>query len=73
MDRYLLVRAASIYIAVAATAAVWMWRRPGDRAWSGEVDDRRPWRVDPVPVVLDGATFERLAAGESFGKVVLTT
>ena len=24
---------------------------------------RRPWRVDPVPLVLDGATFERLAAG----------
>ena len=24
---------------------------------------RRPWRVDPVPFVLDGATFERLAAG----------
>ncbi|MET0911168.1 MAG: circularly permuted type 2 ATP-grasp protein [Ilumatobacteraceae bacterium] len=24
---------------------------------------RRPWRVDPVPFVLDGATFERLATG----------
>ena len=24
---------------------------------------RRPWRVDPVPLVLDGATFDRLAAG----------
>jgi uncharacterized circularly permuted ATP-grasp superfamily protein len=24
---------------------------------------RRPWQVDPVPVVLDGATFDRLAAG----------
>jgi uncharacterized circularly permuted ATP-grasp superfamily protein/uncharacterized alpha-E superfamily protein len=24
---------------------------------------RRPWRVDPVPLVLDGGTFERLAAG----------
>lgn len=23
----------------------------------------RPWRIDPVPVVLDGATFDRLAAG----------
>lgn len=29
----------------------------------------RPWRIDPVPVVLDGATFDRLAAGvvERFG------
>ena len=24
---------------------------------------RRPWRVDPVPFVLDGAAFERLATG----------
>ena len=24
---------------------------------------RRPWRVDPVPLVIDGATFEGLAAG----------
>ena len=24
---------------------------------------RRPWRVDPLPLVLDGATFGRLAAG----------
>jgi uncharacterized circularly permuted ATP-grasp superfamily protein/uncharacterized alpha-E superfamily protein len=24
---------------------------------------RRPWQVDPVPVVLDGATFDRLAVG----------
>jgi uncharacterized circularly permuted ATP-grasp superfamily protein/uncharacterized alpha-E superfamily protein len=24
---------------------------------------RRPWRVDPVPFVLDGPTFDRLAAG----------
>jgi len=23
----------------------------------------RPWRIDPVPVVLDGATFDRLATG----------
>lgn len=23
----------------------------------------RPWRIDPVPVVLDGATFDRLADG----------
>lgn len=23
---------------------------------------RRPWRIDPVPLVLDGATFDRLAA-----------
>ena len=24
---------------------------------------RRPWRVDPVPLVIDGPTFDRLAAG----------
>jgi uncharacterized circularly permuted ATP-grasp superfamily protein/uncharacterized alpha-E superfamily protein len=24
---------------------------------------RRPWRVDPVPLLIDGATFDRLAAG----------
>jgi uncharacterized circularly permuted ATP-grasp superfamily protein len=24
---------------------------------------RRPWRVDPLPLVIDGATFERLATG----------
>lgn len=23
----------------------------------------RPWRIDPIPVVLDGPTFDRLAAG----------
>jgi protein-S-isoprenylcysteine O-methyltransferase Ste14 len=30
-DRFLLVRAASLYIAVVLTAAVWVWRRPGTR------------------------------------------
>lgn len=29
----------------------------------GEAGSRRPWRVDPVPLVLDAATFDRLAAG----------
>jgi len=35
MDPYLLVRAASLHIAIAATAAVWVWRRPNARAFSG--------------------------------------
>lgn len=35
MDPYLLVRAGSLYIAAVATAAVWIWRRPSDRAWRG--------------------------------------
>lgn len=35
MDRYLLIRAASVYIAVVATAAVWVWRRPDARALRG--------------------------------------
>jgi protein-S-isoprenylcysteine O-methyltransferase Ste14 len=32
MDRYLFVRAASLYIAVVMTAMVWAWRRPPTRA-----------------------------------------
>src|SRR5262245_15390704 len=53
MDRYLLVRAASIYIAVAATAAVWVWRRPGDRAWSGALL-ATTWNV-PTLLILNAA------------------
>jgi protein-S-isoprenylcysteine O-methyltransferase Ste14 len=34
-DPFLLVRAASIYLAVVATAAVWKWRRPQGRALVG--------------------------------------
>src|SRR5687768_16260841 len=36
-DRYLLVRAASIYIAVTLTGVVWAWRRPTKRAFGGAV------------------------------------
>jgi hypothetical protein len=36
-DRYLLVRAASLYIAVVLSVAVWVWRRPGTRAVSAAV------------------------------------
>jgi protein-S-isoprenylcysteine O-methyltransferase Ste14 len=43
IDRYLLVRGASVYLAVTLTAVAWVWRRPLDaargrpdrRAWSG--------------------------------------
>jgi protein-S-isoprenylcysteine O-methyltransferase Ste14 len=34
-DPYLLVRAASIYLAVVLTALVWIWRRPAPRALAG--------------------------------------
>jgi protein-S-isoprenylcysteine O-methyltransferase Ste14 len=34
-DPYLIVRAASLYITVVVTVAVWLWRRPTDRAWVG--------------------------------------
>jgi protein-S-isoprenylcysteine O-methyltransferase Ste14 len=34
-DRYLLVRAASVYIVVVLTAVVWLWRRPTARAING--------------------------------------
>src|SRR5438552_3488789 len=34
-DRYLLVRAASVYVAVMLTVVVWVWRRPSARAVSG--------------------------------------
>jgi protein-S-isoprenylcysteine O-methyltransferase Ste14 len=36
-DRFLLVRAASIYIAVLLTGVVWVWRRPTRRAVAGAV------------------------------------
>ena len=36
-DRYLLVRAASLYITVMATVVLWAWRRPSRRAFSGAV------------------------------------
>jgi len=36
-DRYLLVRAASLYITVMATGAVWLWRRPTGRAVAAAV------------------------------------
>ena len=35
IDPYLLVRAASLYVTVVLTFAVWIWRRPSDRAWVG--------------------------------------
>ena len=37
IDPYLVVRAGSLYVAVLLTAAAWMWRRPGRRAFSGAV------------------------------------
>ena len=36
-DRYLLIRAASIYATAVVTALVWIWRRPSTRAISGAV------------------------------------
>lgn len=36
-DRYLLVRAASLYLAVTVTAVLWAWRRPNARAATGAV------------------------------------
>ena len=36
-DRYLLVRAASLYISVIATGVIWMWRRPTTRIVAGAV------------------------------------
>lgn len=36
-DRYLLVRAGSLYITVVVTAAIWVWRRPDARAVRGAV------------------------------------
>ena len=36
-DRFLLVRAASLYIAVMLTGVVWVWRRPSRRAVAGAV------------------------------------
>lgn len=36
-DRYLLVRAASLYIAVVLTVVVWVWRRPDRRAVAGAI------------------------------------
>jgi protein-S-isoprenylcysteine O-methyltransferase Ste14 len=36
-NRYLLVRAASLYISVIATGLVWMWRRPTTRTVAGAV------------------------------------
>jgi protein-S-isoprenylcysteine O-methyltransferase Ste14 len=33
--RYLVVRAASLYITVAATAVIWIWRRPANRSVAG--------------------------------------
>jgi protein-S-isoprenylcysteine O-methyltransferase Ste14 len=35
VDPFLLVRAASIYLAVVTTIAIWMWRRPGAREITG--------------------------------------
>jgi protein-S-isoprenylcysteine O-methyltransferase Ste14 len=35
LDPYLLVRSASVYLAVVAMAAVWKWRRPRGRAFVG--------------------------------------
>lgn len=35
VDPHLLVRAAAVYLAASATAAVWAWRRPGRRVASG--------------------------------------
>ena len=37
LDPYLLVRAASLYIAVILTIAVWLWRRPSPRAVAGAI------------------------------------
>ena len=36
-NRYLLIRAASLYISVIATSAVWLWRRPTARSVAGAV------------------------------------
>jgi hypothetical protein len=36
-NRYLLIRAASLYISVIATSAVWLWRRPTARSIAGAV------------------------------------
>jgi protein-S-isoprenylcysteine O-methyltransferase Ste14 len=35
VDQYLIVRAASVYLAAAGTAAIWAWRRPDRRALNG--------------------------------------
>jgi len=35
LDPYLLVRAASVYVALVVTGAAWLWRRPGRRARVG--------------------------------------
>jgi protein-S-isoprenylcysteine O-methyltransferase Ste14 len=35
IDRYLVVRAASLYVALVATGAAWAWRRPRNRAKTG--------------------------------------
>jgi protein-S-isoprenylcysteine O-methyltransferase Ste14 len=35
MDRYLIVRAASLYVAAVLTSAVWLWRRPAKRQMAG--------------------------------------
>jgi len=37
VDRYLVVRAASLYLALAATGVVWLWRRPSARAGAAAV------------------------------------
>ena len=47
-ERYLIVRAASVYIAVILTGAIWVWRRPAARAVASAVL-ASAWNV---PVVL---------------------
>ena len=37
VDRYLLVRTASLYLAVVLSGAVWVWRRPSPRVTAGAV------------------------------------
>ncbi len=37
LDPYLMVRAGSLYLVIALTALVWVWRRPGPRAVAGAI------------------------------------
>ena len=50
LDSYVIVRAASIYIAVMLTGAVWMWRRPTTRSLTGALL-AAVWNL-PVVLVL---------------------
>jgi protein-S-isoprenylcysteine O-methyltransferase Ste14 len=36
-DRYLIVRAAALYVPVMLTVVLWAWRRPSSRQWAGAV------------------------------------